>query len=260
MLKQLRSRHSDNYSYVVYDEETREAVLIDPVATERVKEFLLENKLDPRLIINTHGHGDHTQGNSYFQINMGTEVFCHPLARGSVGKVDATIDHGQKIQVGSETLEVIHTPGHTDGSICLRGEDYLLSGDTLFIAGCGNPGFGGDTKKLFKSIKFKLKPLEGGLELYPGHDYAIRNLEFARDIEPANKLIERKLKQVRVAKMDGEEPKSLLAEEKKYNPFFRFDDRRFIGRLEIHESGDELPSECTDWDVFKHTRELRNKW
>ncbi|MFP4687080.1 MAG: hydroxyacylglutathione hydrolase [bacterium] len=260
MIEQIRSKHGDNYSYVIYDEEIRQAILIDPVATEQIKQFLSDRNLTPEIVVNTHGHGDHTQGNSVFQIGMGARVLCHPQAKSGVGKVDETVEEGAEISVGAEKLTVIYTPGHTEGDICLRGSDYLLSGDTLFLAGCGNPKFGGDIRKLFVSIKTKLRQLPGHLKLYPGHDYAVRNLEFAQSIEPGNELIQRKIQKVKVARMDGLQPSSILEEEKKYNPFFRFDDRRFIGRLEIHPAGKNLPAEYTDWDVFKHTRELRNSW
>jgi len=254
VIKRLRSEYGDNYSYVIYSENSGEAGLVDPVSTKAVRRFLSRNSLRPVWIVNTHGHGDHTGANQEFALGSETEIYGHVKAAGQIGKLDRKLRDGDIIELGEERLEVIHTPGHTPGSICLKSSDYLISGDTLFLAGCGNTSFGGNTKQLYQSIKNKLRPLPDRLKLLPGHDYALKNLKFARKFEPDSEIIQQKIDYVKGTKVSNKEPESILGEEKRYNPFFRFDDLNLIGKLE------GLPDSPTGWDVFKHFRQLRNSW
>jgi hydroxyacylglutathione hydrolase len=228
-------------------------VLVDPVAEDRVESFLDEHDLIAHTVINTHGHGDHTSGNHSFQLQDRAEVLAHVKASDRVGKVDREIEGGDVIEVGAVSLEVIHTPGHTDGSIVLKTDSGLITGDTLFLAGCGNPKFGGDTRALFETFRDKIRPLDDDLKVYPGHDYAVRNLEFVREVDPDNETANRKLNEVKGRKVDGEEPTSTLGEEKSYNPFLRYDDNAFADVL-------DLPEQFTHWDVFRGLRQRRNQW
>jgi len=253
LIKQFRSPHGDNYSYVIYSESSTEAALVDPVAVSPVKDFLDQQDLIARYVINTHGHGDHTSGNSSFQSEDRTVFIAHSEAKERIGRADRTVDDGDTISVGSLEIEVLHTPGHTDGSICLIAGNGLISGDTLFLAGCGNPKFGGDTRKLFETMRDKIRPLSDELILYPGHDYAQRNLEFAREVDPENFDLDEKTAHVRSVRIDGKEPRSTLREEKQYNPFLRYDNRRLAENL-------PLPDQYTGWDVFRKLRSLRNEW
>lgn len=240
----------DNYSYILYDKAGGTACLVDPVATSSINDFLNKKNLDPVFLVNTHGHGDHTGGNSNF-IDRVEEVICHPSESSNIRNVTRTVDNGSTLQVGSLVVEILHTPGHTTGSICLKTDESLVTGDAVFLSGCGNPKFGGNTRELFKSFDDVLQPLDETLGLYPGHDYAERNLKFARSVDPDNPAVQQKLEEVRNT---SGEPSSTLKEEKKYNPFFRYDDQELIDQL------DGLPNNPTSWDVFKHLRQLRNNW
>lgn len=253
MIEQIRSSHGDNYSYVIYDDADDDAVLVDPVAVDRVEDFLDENDLLAGTVINTHGHGDHTSGNHQFQLQEQAQVLAHPKESDSVGKVDREVNGGDVVSVGGVDIEVIHTPGHTNGGICLKTDDALITGDTLFMAGCGNPKFGGSTRDLYESMRDKIKPLDDNLTVYPGHDYAVRNLEFALDVDPNNEVAERKLNEVRGLKVDDREPSSFLEEERQYNPFLRYDENIFYETL-------DLSSQNTDWDIFQELRARRNHW
>ncbi len=254
MIEQIRSRYGDNYSYVVYDEQSREALLIDPVAVEPIKEFVSDQELQVKYLVNTHGHGDHTRGNQAFRQEMGVKIAAHEKESAKIGKVDRKLEEGELLTAGDIELEVIHTPGHTSGSICLQGAEALFSGDTVFLSGCGNPKFGGDARSLFTSVKQKIKRLPDYIELFPGHDYAVKNLEFALHIEPDNQFATSKLDEVKAARMQNNEPASTLGEEKKYNPFFRFDEERLRNHL------DDLSADPTDEETFLLLRKLRNSW
>lgn len=253
MIEQLRSPGGDNYSYVVYDETGGSALLVDPVALGQVQQTLEEHSLTPTCVVNTHGHGDHTAGNQRF-LSDDTQLVAHAEEASRLGEsIDRTVEHGDTIEVGALTVEVLHTPGHTDGSICLLTPRGLISGDTVFLAGCGNPKFGGNTRKLFESFDSILRSLPDDLTLYPGHDYAARNLKFARSVEPDNPAVDQKLQSVE-SLGSQQQPGSTIGEEKTYNPFFRYDNPDLIENLS------ELPANPSDRDVFNHLRERRNQW
>jgi hydroxyacylglutathione hydrolase len=248
VIERRRAPSGNNYSYVLYDEPGGSACLVDPVAVQEIRDVLEEKNLDPVYLVNTHGHGDHTSGNSHFTPEV--EVLCHEKATRRVGHPDRALQDGEILPVGSLDIEVLHTPGHTDGSLCLKTDSALVSGDTVFLAGCGNPKFGGNTRKIFESFKKKIRPLSGDLTLCPGHDYAEKNLRFAENVDPENDAVQQKLRDVR----SGGEPRSTLEEERTYNPFFRFDEPELAANL------DGLPPSPSDWEVFERLRDLRNQW
>lgn len=249
MIERIRSSPGDNYSYVLYDEPGGTACLIDPVATSGVRECIDSESLTPQFLVNTHGHGDHTSGNSTFLPEV-DELLCHPNEKTSINNVTGTVSDGDSLNIGALTVEILHTPGHTSGSICLKTSDAIITGDAVFLAGCGNPKFGGSTRDLFESFRDKLVPLDDELTLYPGHDYAEKNLRFAHEIEPDNDYATRKLNDVR----SGDEPISTIGEEKNYNPFFRFRESALKKQLS------RVDPKTPDHEVFEILRSKRNKW
>lgn len=253
-VRQFRAPSGDNYAYVIQENGTDEVLLVDPVAPGPIRSFLRDRSLTPTRLVSTHAHGDHTSANETFRREEGVEVLCHPAARRSLDGVDRVLEDGEELSLGEEALRVIHTPGHTPGSLCLVTEEALLSGDTLFLAGCGNPTFGGDTDRLFETFRDRLRPLDDELTVYPGHDYAERNLRFALDRDPDNEAARNKLEQVKDRKQRGLEPTSTLGEEATYNPFFRLEDPGIVRRLP------DLGPDADERAVFHALRSLRNRW
>ncbi len=168
---------------------TREAVIIDPGdEPDRILKTIKELQLAPRYIINTHGHIDHICA-----IYAVSEVYPVPLAIHPADvpmytdqrtasmfgrtaplvkrKPDILLKEGDHISFGSLTLEVVHTPGHTQGSICLVSRPYcVFSGDTLFYRGIGRTDLpGGNYEQIITSIRDKLYTLEDDLTVFPGH-------------------------------------------------------------------------------------------
>ena len=126
---------------------TKEVLIVDPgldlvSEAQAIVDYMSEVELTPRCIINTHGHQDHIKGNVFFQNRFNIPVCIHSLDEHAIAGLGADshapnilLKEGSKIECGQETLTILHTPGHTPGSICLLGERILFSGDTLFAGG-----------------------------------------------------------------------------------------------------------------------------
>jgi len=167
--KQVIQR-GDNFSYIIADDTTKEAAVVDPsFNADAIIRILRDQNLNVRYVINTHGHSDHTASNEDFRSSFGAKVVAHKLAH--VDK-DISVVDGEVIRVGKIVIKVIHTPGHTQDSICLLVDDKLLTGDTLFVGECGRTDLpGGSAEDMYHSLLDKLMKLDDNIKVYPGHDY-----------------------------------------------------------------------------------------
>ncbi len=175
--------------YIVADEDSKEAVIIDPgSAAERILKVVKENELKVKYIINTHGHADHISANQEILTETGAKLLIHQddiefLQNSELNlspligqgeelasiKADRALEEGDSIKCGKLNFTVIHTPGHTPGSICLKLEQILFSGDTIFANGVGRTDFpGGSYQELRKSLA-KILKFKEDLKLCPGH-------------------------------------------------------------------------------------------
>jgi glyoxylase-like metal-dependent hydrolase (beta-lactamase superfamily II) len=176
--------------YIVACEKTKQGVIIDPGGNEdEILAACEELGISVKYIVNTHGHPDHVCGNGRLKNAIGAEIVMHSadadffsqqqveqffsqLGLPASPPVDKKVEDGDILSFGSESLKIIHTPGHTPGGICLYGESNLFTGDTLFAGGVGRTDFpGGDTKQLLNSIKDKLLKLPPETIVWPGHGY-----------------------------------------------------------------------------------------
>ncbi len=174
--------------YIVFDETTREAAVIDPGGSVAAITAVIGNeKLTVKYIINTHGHADHVLGNMRLKEATGAQILIHEADAGmltngqrnlsafiggsvSCGPADTLLKEGDVIKIapGLE-LTVIHTPGHTPGGICLLTDNVLFSGDTLFAESIGRTDFpGGSYNQLITNIKEKLLVLAAAVKVLPG--------------------------------------------------------------------------------------------
>lgn len=184
----------DNNVYIIFDEETKEALLVDPaMQSEPVWEFLESRGLALKYIVNTHGHSDHCWNNAHFKqkatdakllIHRGDEPMLDNLAQSGQRwgmavepspPPDGYLEDNQTLQVGSIAVRVLHTPGHTPGSSCLHVDEIIITGDTLFKQSIGRYDFpGGSLPQLLASIKAKLMVLPDQTIVCPGHGPASR--------------------------------------------------------------------------------------
>jgi hydroxyacylglutathione hydrolase len=179
-----------NFCYRVGDETTRTCAVIDPAFD--AKKILKEARAGGYTIthvINTHGHSDHTSANAGIIEATGAQLCIHradaeqvtKLLSGVLSRImggkgspkpGRLLEDNDLIEIGNSALRVIHTPGHTPGSICLYGEGHLFTGDTLFVGAVGRTDLpGGSSRKLLSSIREKLYILPPETVVWPGHDY-----------------------------------------------------------------------------------------
>lgn len=176
--------------YIVGCEKTKAALVIDPGGEgDRILQRVDELGLNVELVVNTHGHLDHIAENKYLREKTGAKLAIHKddaemlvdpeknlsalFDSGSPiisPPADILLSDGDELKFGEYTIQVLHTPGHTVGSICLKLDKTLFTGDTLFVGSIGRTDFpGGSYSEILNSIKTKLYPLDDDLTVYPGH-------------------------------------------------------------------------------------------
>ena len=171
IIRQLEVGAMDNFSYLVGCEKTRKAMVIDPGGdVDKILSAAHNEGLTIEVIFNTHGHGDHTAGNTALKSRTKARVLIHSADAGSI-QADGHLTDGDRLRVGDLTFEVIHTPGHTPGGVCLYAGGHLFTGDTLFVGDSGRTDLpGGDRPSLGASIR-RLMELPDDTVVWPGHDY-----------------------------------------------------------------------------------------
>lgn len=169
---QLRADPGANFSYLVFCPRSRRGWAVDPsLDPEPLLRRAAELQLTLELLVNTHGHGDHTAGNAEVLRRSGARHAAHPL---DLPHAAVALHDGQKLPLGEGEVEVLHTPGHSPGSITLRLSAALITGDTLFVTRCGRADLAGsDPQALYRSLR-RLASFPPATLVYPGHDYGPR--------------------------------------------------------------------------------------
>jgi len=172
IIKQIETGYLDNYSYVLGCEKSRKAMVIDPgLDADQLVAAAEAEGLQIVLIVNTHGHGDHTAGNAPLKSLTGAKVLIHGKDADRYPQADQFLKDESEIRLGEIRFEVIYTPGHTPGGICLYAQGNLFTGDTLFVGDSGRTDLpGGDRPTLGASIR-KLMQLPDDTVIWPGHNY-----------------------------------------------------------------------------------------
>ncbi|XP_068243143.1 hydroxyacylglutathione hydrolase, mitochondrial isoform X1 [Palaemon carinicauda] len=218
---------SDNYMYLLMDEKTKEAAIVDPVEPKTVLAAVEETGANLTTVLTTHHHWDHAGGNKQL-----VSLFDKPLkVLGGDDRIEALtqkVTHGDSFKVGSLNVECLFTPCHTQGHICYSvtssepdHKPAVFTGDTLFLGGCGK-FFEGNAVEMHRALIEVLGSLPDHTLVYCGHEYAMQNLRFGSHIEPDNVDIQEKLDWVKDQREKGlPSVPSTIGEEKRINPFMR---------------------------------------
>lgn len=174
--KQMELGPMANYVYLIGDPSTKKAMVVDPAwNVQAILDQVTKDGYELEGMLITHGHPDHINGvEELLQKNI--KVYMHkdevPWIKGWKETAIPT-SHGDKIKVGNIEIECLHTPGHTMGSQCFRCQSQMLTGDTLFIDGCGRTDLpGGNTEMLYDTFTNVIKKLPNETVIYPGHNYS----------------------------------------------------------------------------------------
>jgi glyoxylase-like metal-dependent hydrolase (beta-lactamase superfamily II) len=192
-VKQILVGSMANFTYVIADEKSKVAAVIDPSwDLEKVLEVLKENGLKLKYIINTHTHFDHVLGNEQLTTLTGAEIIMYKNS--SLAK-NIEVDDGDTIKLGDLNIKVMHTPGHSKESMCLLVENKIFTGDTLFVGNCGRVDLpGGSASELYDSL-FRLAKLDDKIEVYPGHDYGSKPVSTIGDEKKTNYVLKPRSKE-----------------------------------------------------------------
>ncbi len=188
--------------YIIADDRTREAIVVDPGGDfDDIANLIQKEELHVKYILLTHGHGDHIGALADVKQVTGALIGIHAndaemladpaknMSPQTVGTAvsaiaDLLLEDGQQLTFGDQTLTVIHTPGHTRGGVCFRIDDFVITGDTLFRASVGRSDLhGGNQNQLIKSIKTKLFTLPDQTDVYPGHG-AASTIAYEKKVNP----------------------------------------------------------------------------
>ncbi|KAM8961876.1 hydroxyacylglutathione hydrolase, mitochondrial-like [Pelodytes ibericus] len=217
---------ADNYMYLLIDEETKEAAIVDPVQPQKVVDAVKKHGVKLTTVLTTHHHWDHAGGNEKLvKLVSGLKVYG---GDSRIGALTDKISHLSTFQLGSLHIKCLGTPCHTSGHICYfvtkpssSEPPAVFTGDTLFVAGCGK-FFEGTAEEMYKALIEILGRLPLETRVYCGHEYTINNLKFARHVEPNNDVIKQKLLWAKETYNNGEPTiPSTIAEEHAFNPFMR---------------------------------------
>jgi hydroxyacylglutathione hydrolase len=160
-----------NFTYIIADEESGDAAIIDPSwDLDEIFHALKKNGWRAKYIINTHTHFDHVLGNDQVAAVLGAKIVQH---KNSQLEKHVTVSDGDVIEIGNIRLHVLHTPGHSKDSMCLILQNQLIfTGDTLFVGNCGRTDLpGSDPAEMYHSLFDQLAKLDEKLVVYPGHNY-----------------------------------------------------------------------------------------
>ena len=192
---QIQVGQMANFTYIIADEESGEAAVIDPSwDLDKIFQALKKNGWRAKYVINTHTHFDHVLGNEQMAEVTGAKIVQH---KNSQLKKDIAVSDGDTIEIGSIRLRVLHTPGHSKDSMCLLLDDRLIfTGDTLFVGNCGRVDLpGSNAKEMYYSLFGKLAKLDEKLILYPGHNYGSTSISTIGHEKKTNYVLQPKSKE-----------------------------------------------------------------
>jgi hydroxyacylglutathione hydrolase len=246
---------TDNYAYLIIDEATRKAGIVDCAEAASVLRAAKEADVDLVAILPTHHHWDHVGGNEELLQQRPLTVYGLAGEGHRIPGCTAEVAEGGDVTIGALVGRVLFIPAHTSGHVAyyFERDQALFTGDTLFAGGCGRL-FEGDAAMMMRSLS-KLTTLPDATRIYFGHEYTENNLRFALTLEPHNAALQEKYAwAVEQTRQHRPTVPTTLASEKATNPFLRWQSAEL--RATLRRQFPDLPEDAVS--IFAKTRALKD--
>ena len=183
----------DNYSYLIIDEKTKSACVVDPSEAKPIINYIEKNKIYLKFILNTHHHYDHVGGNKDLKKKYKAKVIGFEGDKDRIPEIDICLKDRETWKNKNFEFKIFHIPGHTSGHICFNffKEKILFTGDTLFSLGCGRI-FEGTYEQMFNSLEL-IKSFSLETKIYCGHEYTLKNSDFCSIHDKENSKLAEKI-------------------------------------------------------------------
>ena len=244
---------TDNYAYVISDNNSKIVGVVDPSEASPVVSFLKKQNLKLNYILNTHHHFDHIGGNLELKKIYNAKVVGFVGDKHRIPEIDITLSNNEKWIFGNKTVKILHIPGHTLGHICFffEKEKIAFTGDTLFSLGCGRI-FEGDHNQMLTSLN-KIKKLPKDTMIYCGHEYTYKNAKFCIKYDSGNIDLKNKFEKIKKLRSSNLPTiPSKLEDELKTNIFLRCDQKDL--KIKLNMKNQE------DLKVFRKVRDLKDNF
>ena len=244
---------TDNYAYIISDNNFKIVGVVDPSEASPIISFLNKKNLKLSYILNTHHHFDHIGGNAELKKLYNAKVVGFAGDKHRIPGIDITLKDSEKWIFGNSSVKILHIPGHTLGHICFffEKEKIVFTGDTLFSLGCGRI-FEGDHKQMLASLN-KIKELPKDTKIYCGHEYTYKNAEFCMKYDSENVQLKKKFEKIK--KLRSQNLPTIptpLGDEIKSNIFLRCDQNDLKIKLGMQNED--------DFKVFRKVRDLKDSF
>ena len=244
---------TDNYAYIIIDNNSKMVGVVDPSEAAPVVTFLEKKNLKLNYILNTHHHFDHIGGNLELKKKYKAKIVGFINDKHRIPGIDITLTDNERWNFGNTSVKVLHIPGHTLGHICFffEKEKIAFTGDTLFSLGCGRI-FEGDHNQMLTSLN-KIKRLPKDTMIYCGHEYTYKNAEFCMKYDVNNIDLKKKFEKIKKLRSKNLPTiPSSLEDEQKSNIFLRCDQNDL--KIKLNMKNQE------DFKVFRKVRDLKDSF
>jgi hydroxyacylglutathione hydrolase len=222
----------DNFSYLIIDEKTQIACVVDPSESAPIINYIENQKINLKYILNTHHHYDHVGGNLELKKRYNSIVVGYKGDKDRIPEIDVLLDDNQIWKENNFEAKIFHIPGHTSGHIAFHffKEKKIFTGDTLFSLGCGRI-FEGTYQQMFNSLK-RIKELPKDTKIYCGHEYTLQNSNFCIANDSKNLKLKEKIIEIQKKLKSGLPTiPSILADELECNIFLKAKDLESFSKL-----------------------------
>jgi hydroxyacylglutathione hydrolase len=244
---------TDNYAYIINDNDSKTVGVVDPSEASPIIACLKRLNLKLDYILNTHHHFDHIGGNIELKKLYKAKVVGFAGDKHRIPGLDIKVEDNMKWFFGNSSVKILHIPGHTLGHICFffEKEKIAFTGDTLFSLGCGRI-FEGDHKQMLRSLN-KIKKLPKSTKIYCGHEYSYKNGEFCIKYDSNNNDLKKKFEKIKQLRSNNLPTlPTILAEELRSNIFLRCDQNDLKGKFDMKNED--------DYKVFTKIRDLKDNF